>query len=244
MDLKKPRHMNQGVYDKLKQCEISNSIKCEIIKACSSLDNEDEVKDVFDKLCDKYPLSGDSVNLNKDELLGHIKLAEELYTFLSNALGKEQNFIIKVFMGLSMDSPGPMLQSEIDDFFDLLLDSDSIYISIGNPWLFRAENNQKNPYNTTTPQECLPARLALPDFPSGRSNYIGFTIKNSHVRRSKKPTITDAGYEFAKNIWFPGGNTKPLDHCAKCEKSDGLEEVISQPIRMNKIQMSVVRIEL
>lgn len=241
-EYQKPAHMSQVVYDKLIQSGLNSSLIQEVIDICSSSTTEQDVRSRFDDVCENHKLEGSRANLDSDCVLGHVRGREDFIVTLNQWVPMTREELKLLFSAMSSDDPGQH-QANIECFFSALENSrEQIYISRGNPWFFVGEHETDQPFHTDL--ACLPARLAHPAYVLyGVESFYGLQLNLDQITEPHIPTIMDAQYKFAKELWEPDGLTAPKPHCRTCDGSMGFEEIVCRPALLTSIHRKIVEIE-
>lgn len=246
MVAQKPQFMCQDAYDKIIADSIPTQLKNELIEACASCDcesggaNINSVEHCYDNFCKQQKLSGKTVRLNQNEIVGHVKNLNSLTSYLQDELNQNAEQLKERFRHLA-GKGSEREQKEAKEWLDETLQDYDLKISGAPCWIFRDETSDVNCLYSSS-LDCLPWRLGLPAL-LGKTNsntlkieFIGYCISGNAVVGCKEPTCIDAGYYFTKHIWKPGGKTQPISHAScSCSNQGGVMEIVASPPALKDI---------
>jgi hypothetical protein len=188
---------------------------------------------------DSHNLIGQVVNLDNNEVLGHI-MTPSIFKHL-------------IHKGLERQITGPSLKGIAAITGHLVPTNDeklkALKMLLGNTrlsrynessgrhgimWSFRNELDTNEPFNNRIPRTDMPCVLGLKDT---RPTFYCVEYKLSH--EVHLPTVFDARNN---NAWRPGGRTLPLDECGN-RYPTGLLEVVHEPATFNDLERPMEVIE-
>lgn len=103
-------------------------------------------------------------------------------------------------------------------------------------WMARERNTNDAGDIIEDDPECVPCRLGLPEFLNEAGQYqkgllfIAFLVASGNVLNARAATFCHGSYLSVRDIWEPGGSTKPIPYGpAACVAKGGIAEMVCDP---------------
>lgn len=248
----RPQHLPQEFYRKVVNDSVPIAVKNDFLRECltcgcetiqgKSVAGDQSIEEVFSVFAGSRLHLGDAIALETKEIVAHVRNLAKTADFLQSRMQVDKTDIIRYFSWLAAPAGSGVTQSQHDDaveWFDTLKSTidkgigKEFAISAPVCWMARetATNDATDIFKDDL--ECVPCRLGLPEFLNDAGKYqrgllfVAFLVEGSKVSNARAATFCHGSYLSVRDIWEPGGKTKPIPYGpAVCVSKGGIAEMV------------------
>lgn len=247
----KPSLMAPEVYSKiLDDATIDVQLKTDLIKVCEPCTKElgrhdtTSIENRFDDFSQNKSYTGNKTSVDDHDSFGHVKVFKDWVARLHTITGDRMTLIEKNMRILAGISPGATKQQIVlarEWATRRLLGNGKVSKSVSLTgtvcFIFLPDPGKTVSEMFTKEGDTLPCRLGLPSFlgkmaPTGFvQEYIGYIVEGTDVENVRTVTVFHPGYRSVRDLWKPGGETKPHPHGPKDHIAlGGLAELVCDQV--------------
>lgn len=250
--LDRPQHLPEEFYRKVVGDAVPVTVKNEFLQECVSCScemiqgkskaSDQSIEEVFSNFAASRLHLGDAIALGSMEIVAHVRNLAKTADFLQSRIQVDRTDIIRYFSWLAAPTGSSVTQSQHDEavewFATLKATIDKgtgkeFAISAPVCWMAREISTNDAENIIKDDPACLPCRLGLPEFLNEAGQYqkgllfIAFLVESGNVSNGRAATFCHGSYRSVRDIWEPGGTTKPIPYGPiACVSKGGIAEIV------------------
>lgn len=265
----KPTHMHPAVYSKIENDPtVDTAIRRDAILTCNSCvkefgpEDDSSVEKRFNDFSNSKLDTGTPYGAATGDCFGHVKVLKDWIVRIHRTTGDSFSIVdknLRILCGLDRASTHQQRLLAQDWALRRFLGGGdpSKELSLTGPvcFIFLPDQNGSIDDMFKHHPETLPCRLGLPSFwdevwgsgpPAGTTQeYVGYVLIGEKLSKIRNVTVFHPGYRSVRDLWEPGGKTKPhpsgpKDHIAL----GGINELVCGQARASAAKGEVFGFEV